>query len=86
MTPTSIGDELVPLPYPTPTLPYPSADKEELNQYDWFTISGQQYLLPSAHIEKNLGVESWRESVLSRDRKGNITSFKEKGRPETVVL
>ena len=62
------------------------AFKEELTRYEWFNIGGQQYLLPSAHIEKNLGAESWRESVLSRDGKGNITSFKEKGRPETVVL
>ena len=60
--------------------------KEELTQYGWLNIGGQQYLLPSARIEKNLGVESWRETVLSRDRRGNITSFKEKGQPQTAVL
>ena len=62
------------------------AFKEELTRYEWFNIGGQQYLLPSAHIEKNLGAESWRESVLSRDGKGNITSVKEKGGPQTVIL
>ena len=66
--------------------PLAPAFKEELTRYEWFNIGGQQYLLPSAHIEKNLGAESWRESVLSRDGKGNITSFKEKGGPQTVIL
>ena len=68
------------------TVPLTPPFKEEITQYGWFDMDGQQCLLPSAHIEKNLGTESWRESVLSRDRWGNITSFKEKGHPETVVL
>ena len=66
--------------------PLAPAFKEEITQYGWFDILGGQALLPSAHIEKTLGVESWRESVLSRDGKGNITSFKEKGGPQTVIL
>ena len=60
--------------------------KEMTSEYSWITTGGQQHLLPSGRIEKNLGTESWRESVLSRDCMGNISSLKEKGRPETVVI
>ena len=63
-----------------------NAYKEEVTGYDWFDINGQQYLLPSSHIEYNLGVESWREDIISRGVKGNVTSIKEKGKPETVIL
>ena len=63
-----------------------NAYKEEVTGYGWFGINGQQYLLPSSHIEYNLGEESWREDVISRDVKGNVTSLKEKGKPETVIL
>jgi len=64
----------------------PSAFKEEITQYDWFDVLGGQALLPSSHVEKTLGVESWREDVLTRDSRGVITSVKEKGQPETVIL
>lgn len=60
--------------------------KEELIEYAWFNIKGADRLLPCSHVEKNRGTESWRETVLSRDCFGNITSVKEKGSPETVVL
>ena len=60
--------------------------KEEIARYDWFEIKGSRYLLPSSHVEYHLGNESWREDVLSRDTNGNITSVKEKGQPETVIL
>lgn len=62
------------------------AFKEEITQYDWFDVLGGQALLPSSHVEKTLGVESWREDVLTRDSRGVITSVKEKGQPETVIL
>ena len=64
----------------------PPAFKEEITQYDWFDVLGGQALLPSSHVEKTLGVESWREDVLTRDSRGVITSVKEKGQPETVIL
>ncbi len=60
--------------------------KEMMTEFGWFGIGGTQHLLPSAHKEITLGTESWRETVLSRDCMGNIASFKEKGRPETVVI
>ena len=66
--------------------PLAPAFKEEITQYGWFDILGGQALLPSAHIEKTLGVESWREDVLTRDSRGVITSVKEKGGPQTVIL
>ena len=66
--------------------PLAPAFKEEITQYGWFDILGGQALLPSAHIEKTLGVESWREDVLTRDSRGAITSVKEKGGPQTVIL
>lgn len=66
--------------------PLAPAFKEELTQYGWFDALGGQVLFPSAHIEKTLGVESWREDVLTRDSRGAITSVKEKGGPQTVIL
>ncbi|MBR3074703.1 MAG: hypothetical protein IKH11_02965, partial [Bacteroidales bacterium] len=42
--------------------------------------------LPSRRKETRDGVESWRETVLSRDCLGNIRSVKAKGSPETVLL
>ena len=66
--------------------PLAPAFKEDITQYGWFDILGGQALLPSAHIEKTLGVESWREDVLTRDSRGAITSVKEKGGPQTVIL
>ena len=66
--------------------PFEPAFKEEITQYDWFDVLGGQALLPSSHVEKTLGVESWREDVLTRDSRGVITSVKEKGQPETVIL
>ena len=66
--------------------PLAPAFKEEITQYGWFDALGGQVLFPSAHIEKTLGVESWREEVLTRDSRGAITSVKEKGSPQTVIL
>lgn len=60
--------------------------KESVTEYGWFSIDGTLRLLPSIHKESNLGTESWRETVLSRDCMGNISSFKQKGEPETVVI
>lgn len=60
--------------------------KEEAIEYDWTTINGKRVLLPSVHVEKTGGTESWRETVLSRNGLGNISSFKETGQPETVIL
>ena len=60
--------------------------KEDITNYGWFDIDGQRYFLPSSHVEYNLGEECWREDVISRDAKGNITSLKEKGQPLTVIL
>ena len=60
--------------------------KEEITTYDSYTIMNHSYLLPSLHIEKTDGVESWRETIESRDRLGNVQSVKEKGRPETVIF
>lgn len=60
--------------------------KEEFLKYGWFLILGRQRLLPKLHREHNLGLESWKEEVISRDIKGNITSLKEKGHPQTVIL
>ena len=59
---------------------------KEAVDYDWIDIKGNQYLLPKSHKEYTLGTESWSETILTRDCKGNISSFKEKGRPETIVL
>ena len=84
-SPASIDDVLVPPHYPLP-IPTSSADMEELTQYGWFDVLGGQALLPSSHVEKTLGVESWREDVLTRDSRGAITSVKEKGSPQTVIL
>lgn len=69
-----------------PLAPIVTPHKEEVTEYDWFEINGQRYLLPSAHVEYNLGNETWREDVLSRDFKGNIASSKEKGSPQTVII
>ena len=60
--------------------------KDEVVEYSWFNVDGQPHLMPSGRIEKVLGTESWRESVLSRDCMGNISMFKEKGHPQTVVI
>ena len=60
--------------------------KEETTEYATFNNGSSLAILPSVHKESTCGIESWREAVLSRDHKGNITSFKEKGHPETVVL
>ena len=60
--------------------------KEEVNEYAWTAVDGVQRLLPSVHKENHLGTESWRETFLTRDCKGNISSVKEKGRPETVII
>ncbi|MBQ6879841.1 MAG: RHS repeat protein, partial [Bacteroidales bacterium] len=66
------------------------SDSEDIRktetQYGWFSIDGTLRLLPSVHKETNLGTESWRETVLSRDCMGNISSFQEKGEPQTVVI
>ena len=70
----------------TPLIPPATPFKEEITQYGWFDVLGGQVLFPSAHIEKTLGVESWREDVLTRDSRGAITSVKEKGGPQTVIL
>lgn len=67
-------------------LPSSNTYKEEIKRFGWFEINGQQCLMPSSRVEYNLGVESWREDILSRDNRGNISSVKEKGQPETVVL
>ena len=42
--------------------------------------------MPVLHRELNLGKESWQDSVITRDCLGSVSSFKEKGIPETVVL
>ena len=55
-------------------------------QYSEITIDGVPRLLPSVHAERTAEAESWRDTVLSRDSFGNITSFKEKGQPEVVAL
>ena len=60
--------------------------KEERTEYSWISVGGKTCLLPSSHIETTGGIESWRENILTRDSKGNITSFREKGHPETVIL
>ena len=60
--------------------------KEEVTEYGWFSVDGTLRLLPSIYKETNLGTESWCETVLSRDCMGNISSFKQKGKPQTVVL
>ena len=60
--------------------------KEELTEYTWTNVGDDMCLLPSSHIETTGGIESWRENILTRDGKGNITSFKEKGHPETVIM
>ena len=74
-------------PTPFPNFPVGiDADKEEMTEFDWFVIDGEQYLLPSAHVEYNFGEESWRETILTRDSKGNISSLKEKGQPQAVIL
>ena len=57
---------------------------EEVVEYDWMEVSG--CLLPVARIEKTGGGESWREDYLSRNRYGAVSSIKERGRPETVIL
>ena len=90
------GDMAMPTAFPdfpdtivqvdTPLIPPATPFKEEITQYDWFDVLGGQALLPSSHVEKTLGVESWREDVLTRDSRGVITSVKEKGQPETVIL
>ena len=72
--------------YRYPSFPTRVVYKEETNNYDWVSIDGTSRLLPISHKEMTLGEESWSETVLSRDCKGNISSFKEKGHPETVVL
>ena len=60
--------------------------KEQQTEYSWTNAGDDTCLLPSSHIETTGGIESWRENILTRDSKGNITSFKEKGQPETVIL
>ena len=60
--------------------------KEETTEYATFFINHEAYLLPKYRIEKTDGVESWRETVNSRDNLGNVQSVKEKGRPETVIF
>ena len=70
----------------TPLIPPATPFREEITRYGWFDVLGGQVLLPSAHIEKTLGVESWREDVLTRDSRGAVTSVKEKGSPQTVIL
>ena len=85
VSPLNLDKDPVPSPI-KPSLPSVKADMEELVNYGWFSIKGENYLLPSSHVEYHLGNESWREDVLSRDTNGNITSVKEKGQPETVIL
>lgn len=65
---------------------FPVTYKEEVIEYGRTDVGGSFHSLPSAHKEFNLGEESWNETVLSRDCMGNISSFKEKGHPETVIL
>ncbi|MBR0287184.1 MAG: RHS repeat protein, partial [Bacteroidales bacterium] len=60
--------------------------KEETTTYDSYIINNHSYLLPSLRIEKTNGVESWRETIESRDKLGNVQSVKERGRPETVIF
>lgn len=67
-------------PLPVPAL------KTETYSYGWAAIAGSQRLMPVLHRELNLGKESWQDSVITRDCLGSVSSFKEKGIPETVVL
>ena len=60
--------------------------KEETTEYSNYPIDHEPYLLPRRRIEKTDGIESWRETIESRDRLGNVQSVKEKGRPETVIF
>ena len=59
---------------------------EEMIEYGWVETGGSEHLLPIARIEKTGGGESWREDYLSRNQDGAVTSVKERGRPETVIL
>ena len=86
LSPLTRGDLLEKEVVQRPLEPVVTPYKEEVTEYDWFEINGQRYLLPSAHVEYNLGNESWREDVLSRDLKGNISSSKAKGSPQTVII
>lgn len=84
ITPTEPSlDPITPI---TPIKPGGAKWKEEIKEFGWFTVDGTQRLLPSVHKENTLGGESWRETILTRDCMGNVSSFKEKGKPETVVI
>ena len=65
-----------------------AADSPYKNEVIEFSYSDslQNTLLPSAHIEYVDGKEAWRKDILSRDSHGNILQFKEKGKPNTVIL
>ena len=62
--------------------------KRLCTSYGSVTIGGTSRLLPLNRVETTVAddVESWREEYLSYDCLGNVSSFKERGRPQTVVL
>ncbi len=59
---------------------------ETSTEYSFFNVNGGSRLLPSATYEYQDGILTWEEQILSRDNKGNVSSLKERGKPETVIL
>lgn len=85
---SKVAIDLGPVLHPNDTiafLPDFPAYKTEVIEFG-YSDSLKNTLLPSAHIEYVDGKEAWREDILSRDTHGNIVQFKEKGKPNTVIL
>ncbi|MBQ0078208.1 MAG: RHS repeat-associated core domain-containing protein [Bacteroidales bacterium] len=59
---------------------------DDITEYGFFFINGRNRLLPSVHRELTDGHESWRETVVSRDRYGNIAQYEAKGGPVTGLV